>query len=150
MYVMLGIHPDIAYAVGVLSQYSANPGLDHLNAVNHVLKYLNSMKDFKLVYDGESKECNFTAYCNSDWVGDPCNHQLISSYVFKIAGAAISWSSKKQSSTTLSSTGQIYGSLMLPRKPCGSKNSYMMSAIPLSFLQQSWVTTRVLWHLHST
>ncbi len=42
MYVMLGTHPDIAYAVGMLSQYSANPGTDHLNAVNCVLKYCHT------------------------------------------------------------------------------------------------------------
>src|SRR5258708_2623221 len=111
MYAMLGTHPDIAYAVGALSQYSANPGLDHLTAVNHVLKYLNSMKDYKLIYNGESEESDFTAYCDSDWAGDPCNHQLTSGYVFKIAGAAVSWSSKKQSSTALSSTKGKYMAL---------------------------------------
>src|SRR5258705_6897257 len=104
MYAMLGTCPDIAYAVGALSQYLANPGLDHLTVVNWVLKYLNSMKNFKLIYDGESEESNFIAYCNSDWAGDPCDHQSISGYVFKITGAAVSWSSKKQSSTALSST----------------------------------------------
>ena len=51
---MLGMCPDIAYAVGTLSQYSANPGPDHLTVVNWVLKYLNSTKNFKLVYNGES------------------------------------------------------------------------------------------------
>ena len=111
MYTMLGTHPDITYAVGTLSQYSANPGLDHLNAVNCVLKYLNSTKDYKLVYDGESEESDFTAYCDSDWAGDPHNHRSTSSYVFNIAGAAISWSSKKQSSTTLSSTEGKYMAL---------------------------------------
>src|SRR5260221_2078835 len=111
MYAMLGTHPDIAYAVGMLSQYLANPGPDHLNAVNCVLKYLNSMKDYKLIYDGESEESDFTAYCDSDWAGDPCNHQLTSGYVFKIAGAAVSWSSKKQSSTALSSTKGKYMAL---------------------------------------
>src|SRR5260221_8771060 len=111
MYVMLGTHPDIAYAVGALSQYSANPGPDHLNAVNRVLKYLNSTKDYKLVYDGESAESDFTAYCDSDWAGDPRDHRSTSGYVFKIAGAAVSWSSKKQSSTALSSTEGEYMAL---------------------------------------
>ena len=105
---MLGTCPDIAYAVGALSQYSANPGPDHLTAVNCILKYLNSTKDYKLVYDGESKESDFIAYCDSDWAGDSCDHQSISGYVFKIAGATVSWSSKKQSSTTLSSTQGKY------------------------------------------
>src|SRR5258708_6381812 len=111
MYAMLGMCPDIAYAVGMLSQYSAHPGMDHLNAINRILKYLNSTKDYKLIYDGNSSEGNFSAYCNSDWAGDLRDHRSISGYVFKIAGAAVSWSSKKQSSTALSSTKGEYMAL---------------------------------------
>ena len=74
MYAMLGTCPDIAYTVGALSQYSANPGVDHLNTINCVLKYLNTTKDYKLIYDGESKESDFSAYCNSNWAGDSHNH----------------------------------------------------------------------------
>ena len=68
MYAMLGMCPDIAYAVGMLSQYLAHPGMDHLNAVNHILKYLNSTKD------GNSSEGDFSAYCDSDWAGDLHDH----------------------------------------------------------------------------
>jgi len=111
MYTMLGTCSDIAYAVGTLSQYSANPGVDHLNAINCILKYLNTTKGYKLVYDGNSTEGDFSAYCDSDWAGNLCDHQLISRYIFKIAGAAISWSLKKQSSTALSSTKGEYMAL---------------------------------------
>ena len=111
MYAMLGTRPDIAYAVGALSQYSANPGADHLNAINRVLKYLNTTKGYKLIYDGKSKESDFDAYCDSDWAGDSRDHRSVSGYVFKIAGAAISWSSKKQPSTALSSTEGEYMAL---------------------------------------
>ncbi|SRR5258708_8058090 len=111
MYVMLGMCPDIAYAVGALSQYSSNPRTDHLNAINCVLKYLNTTKDYKLLYNGDSSEGDFSAYCNSDWAGDLCDHRSISGYVFKIAGTAISWSSKKQPSTALSSTEGEYMAL---------------------------------------
>ena len=37
MYAMLGTHPDITYAIGMLSQYSANPSSDHVNVVNCLL-----------------------------------------------------------------------------------------------------------------
>jgi len=111
MYAMLGTRPDIAYVVGMLSQYLAHPGMDHLNAINRVLKYLNSTKDYKLIYDGNSSEGDFSVYCDSDWAGDSRDHRSISGYVFKIAGAAVSWSSKKQSSTALSSTEGEYMAL---------------------------------------
>ena len=71
---MLGTRPDIAYAVGPLSQYSTNPGVDHLNTVNCVLKYLNTTKGYKLVYNGNSTEGDFSAYCDSNWAGDSHDH----------------------------------------------------------------------------
>ncbi len=111
MYTMLGTHPDIVYVVGILSQFSANPGKRHLEAINHVLRYLNATKDYKIIYDGNSYEDEFTAHCDSDWASDSCNHWSISGYVFKIAGAAIAWSSKKQSSTALLSTKGEYMAL---------------------------------------
>src|SRR5260370_10375542 len=39
MYAMLGTQPNITYAIGMLSQYSANPGASHLTAVNQLLQY---------------------------------------------------------------------------------------------------------------
>src|SRR5260370_25734108 len=111
MCAMLRTHPDIAYAVGALSQFSANPGTDHLSAVNQLFQYLNSTKDLKLLYDGNSSEHDLNAYSDSDWAGDPCDHCSLSGYVFKIAGGAVTWSSKKQPSTALSSTEGEYMAL---------------------------------------
>ncbi len=112
MYMMLGTCPDIVYAVGALSQFSANPGKKHLKAINHIIRYLNATKGYKLIYDRNSTENDFIAYCNSDWARDLHDHQSISGYVFKITSAAIAWSPKKQPSTALSSTEGEYMVLM--------------------------------------
>jgi hypothetical protein len=111
MYAMLGTCPDIAYAVGALSQYSVNPGKDHLIAINRVFRYLNYSQNYKLVYNGKTRDNDFTGYSDSDWAGDPRDHRSISGFVFKIAGAAVSWSSKKQSSMALSSMEGEYMAL---------------------------------------
>jgi hypothetical protein len=37
MYGMLGTRPDIAFAVGVGSRFSSNPGIEHWNAMMHLL-----------------------------------------------------------------------------------------------------------------
>jgi hypothetical protein len=42
-------------------------------------------------------------YPNADWASNVNDCKLTSSYMFKLAGAAVSWSSKKQISVTLSS-----------------------------------------------
>ncbi len=43
-----------------------------------------------------------------NWASDVNDRKLMSSYTFKLAGAAVSWSSKKQTSVTLSSTEVEY------------------------------------------
>src|SRR5258708_10146093 len=108
MYAMLGTCPDIAFSITKLSQYSANPGDDHWTAINHLLWYLSSTRDLKLTYDRNSKCDDESRYSNSDWAGDPRDHHSISGYVFTMAGAAVSWSSKKQPSVALSSTKGKY------------------------------------------
>ena len=40
MYAMLCTRPDIRFAVGVVSRFQPNPGLDHWAAVKHILKYI--------------------------------------------------------------------------------------------------------------
>ncbi|KAA0041564.1 gag/pol protein [Cucumis melo var. makuwa] len=50
MYDMLYTKPNICYAVGIVSRYQSNPGLDHWMAVKIILKYLRRMRDYMLVY----------------------------------------------------------------------------------------------------
>ena len=45
MYAMLGTRPGIAFAVGVLSKYCANPGHAHWDQAVHVLQYLAGNKE---------------------------------------------------------------------------------------------------------
>ncbi|KAL6327640.1 hypothetical protein AAG906_022203 [Vitis piasezkii] len=52
MYAMLCTRPDICFAVGVVSRYQSNPGLDHWVAVKHILKYLRRTRNYMLVYSG--------------------------------------------------------------------------------------------------
>ncbi|MCO5599974.1 hypothetical protein L7F22_054081 [Adiantum nelumboides] len=43
MYAMVATRPDIAFAVGVVSCYMANPGRKHWDAVKHLLRYLKGI-----------------------------------------------------------------------------------------------------------
>ena len=58
-------------------------------------------------YQGDTKN-NLIGYVDADWAADINNHWSITGHVFILAGAAISWSSKKQTSVALSSTEAEY------------------------------------------
>ena len=45
MYAMVATRQDIAYAVGVVSQYMSNLGKKHWEAVKSILKYLSGTRD---------------------------------------------------------------------------------------------------------
>src|SRR5277367_2701159 len=98
--------PDTAYAVGVLSQYMQNPGQAHWEGVKRVISYLGTMKDLWLTFGGNTQTL-LQGYCDADWASNEGRHS-ISGFLFHFGVGAISWSSKKQSIVTLSSTEAEY------------------------------------------
>nr|GEW17692.1 zinc finger, CCHC-type [Tanacetum cinerariifolium] len=52
MYVVTCTRPDIAFVMGKLSRYTSNPGAQHWQAIQRVLKYLKKTIDYRLVYSG--------------------------------------------------------------------------------------------------
>ena len=47
-----------ALAIGIVSRYQSNPGLDHWIALKQILKYLRRMRDHMLVYSSGDLNCN--------------------------------------------------------------------------------------------
>ena len=109
MYLAIATRPDIAYAVGVLSRFSSNPGPAHWKALKHLCRYLQGTKDLKLTYGPERNSSEiFTAYADADFAGDGDTKQSTSGIVIKMGTGAISWSSKLQVIQTLSTTEAEY------------------------------------------
>ena len=50
LYIMLGTHPDICYAVTKLVQFSINPSKEHMDKAKYIIRYLLSTKDYSLVF----------------------------------------------------------------------------------------------------
>ena len=69
MYLMLGTRPDIAYAVGALSCFSAKPSHMHWEAAKCVLRYIQATKNIELHFDGTelSIDMDFHDYFNAGW-----------------------------------------------------------------------------------
>ncbi|KAL0548750.1 hypothetical protein IC582_013218 [Cucumis melo] len=94
MYVMLCTRPEICYAVGIVSRYQSNPGLDHWTAVKIILKYLRRTRDYMLVYG--AKDLILTGYTDFDFQTDKDSRKSTSGSVFTLNGGVVVWRSIKQ------------------------------------------------------
>ena len=103
MYLATNTRPDIAQAVGALARHMAKPTEEHWAAAKGVLRYLAGTKEMGLYFGGESA-LKFEAYSDADWAGDLGTRRSTTGYVFKLNGAAVSWSSKLQATVAASST----------------------------------------------
>ena len=110
MYLMLGTRPDLAAAVGIVSQFASRPSSAHLHAAQHILKYVKGTTNLKLHYK-QKGELTLTGYTDSDWGNDVNTRRSVSGYLFKLHGGAVSWSSKRQPTVALSSTEAEYMAL---------------------------------------
>ena len=98
--------PDMAYAVGVLSQFIQNPGPAHWEGLKRIINYLGSTKDLWLTFGGR-KDTLIEGFCDADWASQKYRHS-ISGFSFHYGLGAVSWSLKKQNIVSLSSTEAEY------------------------------------------
>lgn len=67
---MLLTRPNIAYAVGAISQFMHAPTQAHMEAAYRVLKYLKGYPRKRIVYKKfDHQRVAVVAYTNADWVG---------------------------------------------------------------------------------
>eukprot|EP01018_Ginkgo_biloba_P011806 Gb_29540 [translate_table: standard] len=95
--------PDIAYAVSLVSRFMTKPKEEHWKAVKRILRYIRRTINYGLNYT-TTTEGNLVGYTDVDWVGDPKDKCSTSDYVFNTGSTAIAWSTKKQSTVSLSTT----------------------------------------------
>ena len=107
LYLMIGTHPDIAFAVTHLSQFSTNPTKDHYRAAVHICRYLVGSQNYKLVYLQQADK-GLVAFTNSDWAADKIRRHSVTGYFFKLANGIVSWHSHAQRTVALSSTEAEY------------------------------------------
>ncbi|KAL8100531.1 hypothetical protein AgCh_032693 [Apium graveolens] len=67
--------PDISFDVSIVSQFLANPSVDHMEAVNRILKYLkkNPGKGLMFIKSGDQ---SLKVYTDADWAGSPFDRRL--------------------------------------------------------------------------
>ena len=101
--------PDIAFAVGALGSFNANPGQRHWQAAKRVLRYLKGSVNLCLrLGPGYSKESILHGYTDADYAGDDDKRRSTSGYALYIGSSLVSWKSKRQSIVALSTTEAEY------------------------------------------
>ena len=111
MYLMVGTRPDLAYAIGKLSQRNADPHESDWVAVKRVMRYLRGTQNLGIVFSNTSEPPVLLGYSDADWAGCHESRKSTSGYVFKFCGGAISWSSRKQTVVATSTCEAEYTAL---------------------------------------
>lgn len=107
MWGQLATRLDLSFSVSLLVQFQANPGMEHWNALMHVMGYIKNTIDYGLTYS-HNAELSPHAFVDADYGGcrDTCHST--SGYVFMMAGGPVTWSSKRQATVALSTVEAEY------------------------------------------
>jgi hypothetical protein len=94
--------PDIAYAVGVVSQFIHQPQVSHMKAVWRIVRYLKGTAGHGILFK-TYKHLEIQGYTDADWAGSKDNRRSTSGYFTMVGGNLVTWRSKKQKVVSLSS-----------------------------------------------
>ncbi|GJU51870.1 hypothetical protein Tco_1221425 [Tanacetum coccineum] len=104
---LIASRPDLTFVVCMCARYQAKPTKKHLHAVKRIFKYLRGTVNRGLWYPKDSS-ISLTAYADVDHAG--CQDTRRSTYgcMQLLGDRLVSWSSKRQKSTAISSTKAEY------------------------------------------
>ncbi|GJR46867.1 hypothetical protein Tco_1314970, partial [Tanacetum coccineum] len=98
---------DLVFVVCMCSRYQAKPIEKHLHAVKRIFRYLRGTINTALWYLKDSCIA-LTAFADADHVGCQDTRKSTSGSMNMLGDRLVSWSSKKQKSTAISSTEAEY------------------------------------------
>ncbi|GJU58987.1 retrovirus-related pol polyprotein from transposon TNT 1-94 [Tanacetum coccineum] len=99
--------PDLVFAVCMCARYQSRPTKKHLEAVKRVFRYLQGSINMGLWYPKDTAMA-LTAYADADHAGCQDTRRSTSGSAQFLGDKLVSWSSKKQTSTSISSTEAEY------------------------------------------
>lgn len=111
MYATLTTRPDLCAAVNYFSGFQGCFTDRHYKYAKHILRYVRGSADLRLFYGYHKDAGVLVGYSDADWGGDHNDRKSTSGYVFKVFGNVVSWSSRKQSTISQSSTEAEYVAL---------------------------------------
>ena len=107
MWGQLATCPDLSFSVSLLARFQANPRIDHWNALIHVIGYIKNTLYYGLTYSHDS-DLSPSTFVDADYGGCRDTRWSTSGYIFTMAGGAVTWSSKQQTTVALSTVEVEY------------------------------------------
>ncbi|RMZ74731.1 hypothetical protein DV736_g6717, partial [Chaetothyriales sp. CBS 134916] len=104
------IRLDIAFALSIVSKFSAAPREHHMEAVKRILRYLKGSADLGITYTAEGRADRYYGYTDSDFAGGtiPEDRRSTGAFITILANGPITWRSQRQSTIAVSSTQAEY------------------------------------------
>ena len=122
MWGQLATWPDLSFLISLLAWFQSNPGINHWNALMHVIGYIKNTLDYGLTYSHDF-ELTPSAFVDADYGGCKDTWRLTSGYVFTMAGGVVTWSSKRQATVALSTIEVEYVAMSW----CAQQMAWMQS-----------------------
>ncbi|XP_057443256.1 uncharacterized mitochondrial protein AtMg00810-like [Lotus japonicus] len=111
---MIGSHlyltssrPDIMYSVCLCARFQVNPQQSHFSAVKRIFRYLIGNGNLGLLYE-KGSDCRLKGFCDTDYAGDRVERKSTSGGCHFLGNCLVSWTSKRQSTISLSTTEAEY------------------------------------------
>ncbi|GKE59985.1 hypothetical protein Tco_1510352 [Tanacetum coccineum] len=99
--------PDLVFAVCMCARYQASPTKKYLEALKQVFRYLRGTINWGLWYPKDTVMA-LTPYADADHAGCQDTRRSMSGSAQFLGDKLVSWSSKKQKSTAISTTEAGY------------------------------------------
>jgi hypothetical protein len=99
--------PNLSFSVNRVCQYMVAPTTMHWAAVKRILRYLHATYDLGLCFMKTSSSL-LSAFSDADWAGNPDDRRSTGGYAVFFGGNLVSWSYRKQSTVSRSSTESEY------------------------------------------
>lgn len=107
MYASTSTRPNIMFAVGYLARFAAHPTLHHIQIAKKLLRYLSGKSNIKINFPSSHLPIVLEGFADADYA-ESNDRRSTTSYIFTINQGAVSWKSRLQRSTALSSTKSEY------------------------------------------
>lgn len=99
--------PDTSFAVSRLARYMSNPSDEHMKEMHVLFGYLKGTMFLAIKYNRGDAQIS-RGLVDSDYGGCPDTYRSTTGWVFMLAGAPVSWSSKRQKTVAMSSCEAEY------------------------------------------